>query len=98
MSIGATQRAAREGEGTLGEVGQTHLFEHPVCLVEHEHLDAVHGEARRVAHVVNQSTGSRDNNVGALLQLGFLDFQGQTACRKRLKGDAVSLSSTGSTS
>jgi hypothetical protein len=34
------QRAAREGEGTLGEVGQTHLFEHPVCLVEHEHLDA----------------------------------------------------------
>lgn len=62
--------------------GQTHLFEHPVCLVENEHLDAVHGEARRVADVVDQSTGSRDDNVGALLQLGFLDFQGQSTCQE----------------
>lgn len=67
----------RKGESMAD---RTHLFEHAVGLVKHEHLDAVHREARRVADVVDETTGSRNDDVGALLELGFLHLERETAC------------------
>jgi hypothetical protein len=63
--------------------GKTHLFEHPVCLVENENLNTVHREAGSVANMVDETTGCRNDDVGALLEFGFLDLEGETTCCRR---------------
>ena len=76
------------------------VLEHAICLIHHQNLDVLHAEARRVAHVVNQTTWCGDHHIRALLQLGLLCLERETTdtqaeahvhvpCQRR--ADAVAL-------
>lgn len=60
---------------SVGEAGRheegTYLLEHTISLVENEDLYAVHVEAGRVTNVVDETSRSRDDDIGTELELGF---------------------------
>ena len=61
-------------------VGET-LFEHTIGFVENHDLDCVDLERRGVAHKINETTRSGDDDVGALLQLLLLLARVETTNR-----------------
>lgn len=52
----------------------------PIGFIEHEHLDVVEVEVGRIVKMIDETTRSGDDDVGAESERSLLSFQIETAC------------------
>lgn len=67
---GLPRRAALAND--LGQLLHKEVVEDPVRFVHHQHLDVGQIEALRVAQVIDETTGSSDDDVGVCYELVHL--------------------------